>query len=260
VAYIFDDTLGYRPEAIDEEIKRLVANKVDMLIAIGNMPTKQAQKAVMGTNIPVVFAAVTDPVGERFVDSISHPGGNLTGIQVGASVPKALEWMVQVVPDVRKVFLPFNPEDEISVIYLDLLAPLASRMKLELVTAEVRSAEAAASAIMNLPSGIQAIFRIPSPTLDGRNGVLARAAIDRRLPMVAGHPQSEDGLLTIYSNNVDLGNHAARIAHQILQGVNPADLPVETADFFISINLKTAWAIGLNIPDLILHQADRIIR
>jgi putative ABC transport system substrate-binding protein len=260
VDYIYHENLGYRSEVIDSEIKKLLARKVDMLITIGNLPTLKAKHAVDGTNVPVVFTSVTDPVGEGMVASISHPGGNLTGVQAGGSAPKALEWLTVVVPNVRKVCLPYNPDDSVSVLFLKLLAPSARQMNVELVPAMISSVEDAVAVIENLPSDVQAIFRIPSPTLDLENTELSRAAIERKLPMIAGHPLDEDVLLMLWSDFSDTGTRAGRIVCQIMEGLEPADLPVETADVSMSVNLKTARAIGLHISDIVLHQADRIIR
>jgi putative ABC transport system substrate-binding protein len=260
VIYLCNADLEYRSDAVDKEISGLMAQKVDILLTIGNMPAMRAKQAVEGTDVPVVFAAISNPVGEGLVESISHPGGNLTGAQVGLEVPKALEWMATIVPNARKVFLPYNPNDPVSVMFLKLLAPYALQLDIELVPAEVHSVEETVAAIGYLSPEISAIFRIPSPTLDIRNNELSRAAIDANLPMVAGHPLDEDVLLTFSSDLLDVGKRSARIACQILDGIKPADLPVETAEVRMVVNLKTAMAIGLNIPDMILRQADQVIR
>jgi putative ABC transport system substrate-binding protein len=128
------------------------------------------------------------------------------------------------------------------------------------VPGEVPTVEEAVAAIENLPEDIDAISRLSSPTLDPRNNELSQAAIKQGLPMAAFIPMDEAVLLYLSINMLELGKQAARLANQIRQGAKPADLPIETPEFYLSLNLKTAKAIGLDIPDEILHQANTIIR
>lgn len=259
VAYIYNGLTGYNPEEIDDEIKNLLAQKVDLLFVLG-LPAVHAKQAVAGTDTPVVFGVVSRPVERGIVESIGHPGGNLTGIQSGYEIPKALEWLVTIIPKAKKVYVPYNPDDELSVMFLAALDKAASQLIIELLPDETYSVEEAVAAIENLPGDIDAIFRIPSPTLDPRNSELSQAAITQGLPMGAGHPLDKAMLLTYAADFFEMGKQAARLAHQIRQGSKPADLPVETAEIFITINLKTAEAIGLDIPDEVLLQADTIVR
>jgi putative ABC transport system substrate-binding protein len=259
VTYIYNGTIGYNSKAIDDKIKNLLAQQIDMLFVLG-LPTVQAKQAVEGTDIPVVFGAISRPVERGIVESISHPGGNLTGVQVGNEIPKALDWLVRITPNAKKIYVPYHPDDELSVMFLAMLDKVASQLKIELVPGETHSVEEAVAAIESIPADIEAIFRIPSPTLDPKNNELSQAALNRGLPMAAGHPLDEAALLTYAADFFEVGKQAARLAHQIRQGVKPAELPIETAEFFLTINLKTAAAIGLDIPDDILAQADTLIR
>lgn len=256
---IYNGVTGSDPGAIESEIRSLLAQKVDLLFVLGLAAT-QAKQAVEGTDLPVVFGALGGPVERGVVESIAHPGGNLTGIQVGREPPKALEWLVKIAPETRQVYVPYNPDDELSVTYLIGLDRVASQLNIELVPGETRTVEEAVAAIERVPADIDAVFRVPSPTLDPRNSELSQAAIKRGLPMAAGHPLDEAMLLTLTPSMFEIGKQAARLAHRIRQGIKPADLPVETAEISLTINLETAKAIGLDIPDSILRQADVIIR
>ncbi len=260
VTYIYHGIVGPDPQAIAGEVKNLLAQDVDMLFTVGNLPTVTAKRAVAGTDTPVVFGSMMNPVEEGVVVSLRQPGGNVTGITNGPSAAKALEWLVMLTPGARKVYVPYNPDDNISVAFLAGLDKVPSQLGIKLVPHEVHSVEETVAAIENLPEDIDAIFRIPSPTLDPKNNLLSQAAIKRGLPL--GAPIILDGavLLTYAADFFEVGKQAARLAHQIRQGVTPADLPVETSEFFLTINLKTADAIGLDIPDEILEQADTIIR
>jgi putative ABC transport system substrate-binding protein len=258
VTYLYNGPTD--PQVVGNEIKDLLDQTVDLLFVIANptlLPTKQA---VAGTDTPVVFAMVADPVGQGYVESVSQPGGNITGVQGGLEIAKSLEWLVRITPNAKKIYVPFNPADKISLRDLAWLEEAAAHLGVELVPGEVPSVEAAVAAVEKLPQDIDAISRLSSPTLDPRNIELSQAAIRRGLPMAAFIPMDDTVLLTLSIDMFELGKQAARLANQIRQGAKPADLPIETPEFYLSINLKTAHAIGLDIPDDILHQADTIIR
>ena len=210
--------------------------------------------------MPVVFGAVSKVVEKGIVESIHQPGGNLTGTQTSNQSPKALEWLLTITPEAKKVYVPYNPDDIASITILDELNKALPQLGIELLLDEVHSVEEAVAAIESLPEDVDAIFRIPSPTLDPRNAELSQAAIAQGLPMGAGLPLDEAVLLTLATDLFEAGKQTARLAHQIRQGSKPADLMVETTGIFLAINLKTAETIGLDIPDEVLLQADTIIR
>jgi putative ABC transport system substrate-binding protein len=248
IVYIYNGPVP-DPQAVDGEIESMLAQDVDLILTVGNLPALRAKQAVEGTDMPVVFGAVTDPVGEGMVESISRPNGNLTGTQVGLEIPKALEWLVTITPGASKVYVPYNPDDEVSLAILAGLEKAPSQLGIEFVLGEVHSVEEAVAAIESLPEDVDAIFRIPAPTLDPRNDELSQAAIKRGLPMGSCLPLDEAVLLTLGADLFKVGKQTSRIAHQIRQGIEPAELPVETGEVFMIINLKTAKAIGLDIPD-----------
>lgn len=260
VAYVYNGPLGSDAEAIDGEIKKLLAQKVDLLLVIGLLPAQRAKQAVASTNTPVVFAPAQAVVENGLVGSMSHPGGNLTGIQAGNEIPKALEWLVKITPNTKKIYVPYNPADGASVGFLPIVDQIASQLKVELVHGEVKSVEEAVAAIENLPKDVNAIFRVPSPTLDSRSSELSQAAIKRGLPTGSFVASDEMMVLTLAIDSVEMGKQAARLTQQIRQGIKPADLPVETAEVYLTVNLKTAQAIDLDLSDEILSQADQIIR
>ena len=132
----------------------------------------------------------------------------------------------------------------------------------ELFTREARTPEEVAAAIENIPEEADAIFFLPDSLVSTRIFDFIKAAAELQLPTSGANTEIvKDGVLTAYAfEQINSGKQAARLADQIFQGVKPADLPVETAEFHLTINLKTAEAIGLDIPDEILLQADIIVR
>jgi putative ABC transport system substrate-binding protein len=260
VTYIYNGVLAPDPQVIDREIESFLAQDVDLFFTMGTEPTLRVKKAVAGTDIPVIFAPVINPVKEGVVDSIRQPGGNVTGVQLGNDIPKALEWLLKLAPEATKVYTPYNPEDGVSVTSVASLSEAASTLGVELLLDEVHTPEELAAAIETLPRDV-AFFIVPMPSLEPMSNFI-EIAVKRGIAIGSTNPAHlEVGALVTYGLNLlSMGEQAARLADQALQGTDPADLPVETAEYFLNINLKVADAIGLDIPDEILRQADTVIR
>lgn len=260
VKYIYRGVTAPDPQTLDREVKSLLDQQVDMFLTMGTLPTLTAKQAVTGTDVPVVFAPVINPVEEGAVASINRPGGNVTGVQNGHTIAKALEWLNRIAPKATKVHILYHPEDEVARTSIKPLPEVASRLGIELVLDETRSSEEALATIKALPKDA-ALFFVASPKLDPVTSLID-AAVQRGLPVGSasnGHVQA--GAVVSYAANFSaMGAQAARMADQILKGTKPADMPVETAEFFLNINLKSAQIIGLDIPDTILVQANTVIR
>jgi len=262
VEYIYETIPGdklYDIRFIDSQLKKIFVRDLDLLLVVGQEVTTQAKFLVGGTELPVLFSGTAWPVESGFVESISHPGGNMTGVRFADCVPKALE-LLGAIGGIKKAYLPYNPNDVVSIMAMKGLDETAGRFGIELVTVEIFSVEEAAKAIENLPEDIDAVFRIPSPTLDHFNDKLSSAAIKRGLPLVAPILLDDAVLVTIGNDEYNIGAKLARQAQQIEHGVKPRELPVETAEIFLTVNLDTAEKIGRRLPDEILAQAKKIIR
>jgi putative ABC transport system substrate-binding protein len=219
-----------------------------------------AKHAVAGTTIPVVFAPVVNPVAEGVVHSISHPGGNVTGIQNGDTLPKALEWLHTIVPQATQVAVLYHPRDAVAQTSIKPLPAIAATLGITLVLHEVHSPAEARAVIATLPPGA-ALFFVPTPSLEPL-GALAEVALHRGIATGSNNLRYlEPGGVSIYGPDFfAMGQQAARLADLILTGTKPADLPVETAEYFLRINLKAATAMGIDIPEKILRQAHAVIR
>ena len=260
VTYIYHGVTAPNPQAMESEVKSLLDQKVDMFLTMGTLPTLTAKSAVAGTDIPVVFAPVINPVEEGAVASISHPGGNVTGVQNGNTIAKAMEWLHKIAPQATKIYVIYNPKDEVALTSIKPLPEAARTLGLELVLNEAHNPEEALAAIKAMPKDA-ALFLVPTPSLNPMNPVI-ETAVKRGIAVGStGGTDLQSGALITYAANFSaMGNQSARLADQILKGTKPADLPVETAEFFLSINLKTAKAIGLNIPAATLAQANTVLR
>jgi putative ABC transport system substrate-binding protein len=260
ITYIYHGVLQPDPKAIESEVKNLLDQKIDMFLTMGTPTTLAAKKAVEGTDIPVVFAPVISPVEEGVVQSISHPGGNVTGVQgINNALPKALEWLLKIAPGTKKVYVPYNPADRVSVTTTKPLPEAAAKLGVELLLDEVHTPDEAAAAMQTLPKDAAVLFVI-TPSLDSGRSVMDKVIIERGIP-AGGYTVPDPNLLFIYGNNLaEEGSQAARLVDQIFKGTKPGDLPVETAESVLTINLKAAKAIGLDIPDSILAQAHTVVR
>jgi putative ABC transport system substrate-binding protein len=260
VTYLYNGVVAPNPEATDREVKNLLDQDVDLLLTVGTLPTLRTKQAVEGTEIPVIFAPVINPVEEGVVESIRQPGGNVTGVQNGSTIAKALEWLLKISPQATKVYVPYHPGDAVALTSIKPLSEIAPSLGIELMLSEEHSQEEVIAAIKSLPEDA-VIFLIPSPSLDPSSDFI-KVAVERGLAVGStNHSQNEAGALVSYGADFfAMGKQAAHLADQALQGADPGELPVETAEIFLNINLKTAEAIDLDIPDEILRQADTVSR
>lgn len=262
IIYLHNPILNDSDEAIDREIKNLLSDGVDILYTISNNTTMRAKKITKGTGVPVVFGLVTDPVKNGFVESITHPGGNITGIYSSHSIARLFEWMIEIAPDTKFIYLPYNLDDQDLAPFMELLENAAETYGIEIYPFGVQSLEEIIAMTNNPPQNSAIIFA-PDPKSEDDIADFLEIAVKRKIPVGSFLPDliEKTGILTIISSDpFASGKRVANLADQILKGAAPADLPVESTDSSISINLKTAEAIGLQIPNVILLQADRIVR
>jgi putative ABC transport system substrate-binding protein len=263
IVYIYNGIVETDPQVLEHEIESLLKQEPDMLFTLGTPTTFVARQIVTGTDMPVIFAPVFDPVGGGIVEDLRQPGGNLTGIQSVNTLPKSLEWLLKIAPETTTVYVPLYPDDEVSSLTIIPLRETAADLGIELVVDEVRIPQEAIVTIETLPQDESAVFLVPVPSLEAEIGDIIAAAINRDL-VVGSHLRhfvEEEGALINYASDFFMmGKQAARMAEQVLRGTDPGDLPVEDAEVLLTINLQTSEAIGLDIPEEFLRQADTLIR
>ena len=261
ITYVYEGPVGR--DLLATVAQGLVASKVDLILCITTPAAVAIKEATAGSDIPVVFAVVINPVGAGIVASAERPGENITGIESSQGEGVKLEWLTKIAPDAKRVFVPYNPDDASGKLALAQLQQVAPKLGLELVTSETRTADEVTAAIASIPADVDAIFMVTDSINATRRSDWGKAALAHKLPLAVppgGEPTEEGALFTFGFSPFVVGTQAARLADQILKGTAPADLPVETPELFLSINLKTAQAIGLDIPDDILRQAATVIR
>lgn len=261
VTYIYREILADSNEQVVEaEIRYLIDQHVDLLMAFENDVVLQEKNVIKGTDTPLVFISNPWPVEYGLVDSMSKPGGNLTGVRLLDTTPKTLEWLVTISPEVKKVLLPYCPDDEISLMHISNLENITTQLEIALVFKEIDSFEEAIDVVENPSNTFDALLLIPSKMLYPKSAGLIQAAVKRGIPTCTPEVLNDAELVT-YTNDYELaGKQAARLAHLVLNGTKPGDLPVESSEPFLIINLETAEKIGIDIPAVVLQQAAKIIR
>lgn len=261
VTYIYEGPVS--ADKLDAAAQGLVKAKVNLILAITTSATKAAQKATAGADIAVVFIPVTDPVGAGVVASLTKPGGNTTGVTPVTQEGKRLEWLLQVAPKIKHIYIVYNPKDQSPVLALKTVSETAPKLGVELITREVSAPEQVEAAFKEIPKEADAIFFLPDSMSNARAVDWYKLAVEHKLPTSGPNVATvNDGALTAYG--VDLGiaarKQAASLANRIFLGDKPAGLPVEMAEYYTAVNLKIAQAIGLDIPDDILRRANTVIR
>ena len=244
----------------------LVALKVDVIVALNTVQALAAKQATR--TIPIVFAGVADPVRAGLVTSLARPGGNVTGLSIfnPELVSKRLELLTQAVPGLSRVAALWAQGTYVERMEKDMLKEAevaAQALGLRLQFVEARGPEDFDGAFADMTSaGVGALTMLPSLMLFDERRRLVDLAAKNRLPAVYSARQFVDagGLMAYGVNGPDLARRAATYVDKILKGAKPADLPVEQpTKFELVINLKTAKALGLEVPPLLIAQADELI-
>ncbi len=246
----------------------LVALKVDVIVTSGGSLAALAAKQAT-TTVPIVFTAVGDPVGEGLVTSLARPGGNVTGLSVLSPelVIKSLELIKQAVPGASRVALLLKPDAMPDRARKDRLkaADVAARaLGVWLQVVEARGPADFDRAFSDMTKALAgALTLVSTPVFDNERRRLVDLAAKNRLPTVYSFKAYVEagGLMSYGPDLADLHRRAATHVDKILKGTKPADLPVEQpTKFELVINLKTAKALGLTIPQSVLVRADEIIQ
>jgi putative ABC transport system substrate-binding protein len=236
----------------------LVALKVDVIVTASLPVVRAAQKAT--STIPIVFAAVGDPVATGLVKSLARPGQNITGLSIlGPELDgKRLELLKEAVPKTSRVAILFGPESPRKE--LEIAAQALGIQLISLPVRELGDFEPAFETARK--ENVHALLTSPSPLLNTVRERIVELAAKNRLPAMYAGPEFVEagGLMSYAPSYTDLFRRAATYVDKILKGAKPGDLPVEQpTKFELVINLKTARALGLTIPPSVLARADQVI-
>jgi putative tryptophan/tyrosine transport system substrate-binding protein len=251
-----------RPKRATEIADEFVRLNVDVIVTSGTINVMAAKQATRA--IPIVFAAVPDPVGYGIVASLARPGGNATGLsnQSIDLAAKRIELLHDAIPGLRRMAVMIDPASPGAKFEFAQNQAAAAALSIELVTREIRRMEDIAPAFEAIRGRTDAL-KVASDRLTFDNRVLINSlALAAGLPTIHGfRAQVEAGGLMSYGPNFsDLSRRAADYVDKILRGSKPADLPVQQpTKFDLFINLNTARALGLDLPPTLLARADEVI-
>jgi putative ABC transport system substrate-binding protein len=242
----------------------LVRQKPDVLIASGGLPVAQAAQQATRA-IPIIITGVADPVAAGLVQSLAHPGGNVTGLAIISHdlVGKELELLKEMVPKASRVAVLWNPSNPGNVLQFRAAMSAAAGLDLSLHSHEVRrpSEVDQAFAVMRSEQVGALLVLLDSMLLEQRARI-AELASQSRLPAVYGLQLHTDagGLMAYAANSSDTSHRLVSYVDRILRGAKAGDLPVELPTRFeLVINMKAARALGLTPPQSLLSRADKLI-
>jgi putative ABC transport system substrate-binding protein len=259
IEYRWADGRSARLAEIAGEFVRL---RVDVIFATGTAPALAAKQAT--SVIPFVFPFAGDPVGTGLVASLTRPGANVTGLSNQATdlAGKRIELLREIVPDLRRLAIVANVGYPAAALEMGEVRAAAHTLGLEVVAFEVREAKDIAPTFEALRGQAEALFLVGDPLMTANRTGVTTLALAARLPTIYVHREYVDagGLISYGANFPDLFRRAAELVDKILRGAKPADIPVEQpTKFELVINLKTARALGLDVPPPVLARADEVI-
>jgi putative ABC transport system substrate-binding protein len=243
--------------------QELVGLQPDIILT-GSTPATAAVQRETRT-IPIVFAGAAEPVASGVVAALNRPGGNTTGFALNeASMGgKWLELLSEIAPGLKRAAFMFNPDTAIASAYMPSLETAARSLKVQPIIAHIHSdaeIEAAIIALGREPGS--GLVVVPDGFIAGHSAAIILAAARSNVPAVFWSPTfaREGGLLSYGPDVIDTYRRAASYVDHILRGAKPGDLPVPfPTKFEMVVNLKTAKALGLTVPQSILLQADEVI-
>jgi putative ABC transport system substrate-binding protein len=251
-----------RIERYTEIAAEFVRLKVDVIVASSTPAAAAAMQAT--STIPIVFTSTGDPVGTGLVASLARPGGNATGLsnQNVDIAGKGVALLRELFPGLRGLGILVNADNVVAMLNMHEVQAAARTFGLEVATLEIRRAEDIAPAFEALKGPALGLYVVPDPLMNSNAVRINTLALSAHLPTIYGFREYVEtgGLISYGPDNSDQFRGAAHYVDKILRGAKPSDLPVEQPTrFYLVINLTTAKALGLTVPQTLLVSADELI-
>jgi putative tryptophan/tyrosine transport system substrate-binding protein len=245
-------------EFADEFVRR----KVDIIVTASTSAVAAAKNAT--TTIPIVFAAAGDPVGTRLVASLARPGGNVTGLsnQQTDLAGKRLEQLHKVVPGLQRIAVMGNVHGLNVALEMNEVQSVGPKLGIEITRLEITKKDDIAPGLEALKGRVDGLYVCTDPLLTTYRGLINTIAVNEKLPTIYAFREYvlAGGLMSYGPNFPDLFRRAGDYVDKVLRGAKPADIPIEQpVKFDLIINLKTAKALGLTIPETFMMRANEVI-
>jgi ABC-type uncharacterized transport system substrate-binding protein len=250
-----------RTERYAEIAAEFVRLKVDVIVTVGSaVPTVKRATAA----IPIVFAVAIDPIGSGLVASLAKPGGNVTGLSLQAAnlAGKRLELMGEVIPRLRRLAIIFNAGNDQTVLEMNETQTAARTLGLDVTALEIRQVADIAPAFDALSAQADALYVVVDQLVVANLMRILTFALAARIPMIFSTRDfvRSGGFMSYGPNYSDMFRRSADYVDRILRGTKPGDIPVEQpTKFELVINLTTAKALGIKLPESFLVRADEVI-
>jgi len=257
IKYDYRNAKG-RLENADQIVAGFIGNKVNLILAIGTPVAKVAAEKTK--NIPIMIAAITDPVSAGLVESMDKPGGNVTGTSDMNPVRDQLELIKNILPITKKVGILYNPGESNSVAIMKIAKQIAKDLSIDLVEATATSTSGVQAAVASLIGKVNAVYMPTDNTMAAAIDVIIDVCSKNKLPFFSSDEESVKqpggAIASISVNYYQLGRQTGMMAVEVLKGAKPATVAVEYQKTFdLSINNITAAKLGITVPAEILKKA-----
>ena len=255
----FESAQG-NPATAAQIAQKFVGEAPDVIVPIS---TPSAQAVVAATkDIPIVFTAVTDPLGAKLVTSLEQPGGNVTGVSDLSPIAAHLDLIKEITPDVRRLGVIYNPGEANSMTLLELLKQEAPARDLELVEAAAPRSSDVQAAAQSLVGRVEAIYVPTDNTVVTALEAIVGVGIDNQLPVYAGDTDSvpRGALAAIGFDYYDVGIQTGKIVARVLNGEEPGDIAVQSIETTeLHVNPGAAERMGVTLPEAVIARAKTVV-
>jgi putative ABC transport system substrate-binding protein len=259
--YIFSGKPTPRNELRDV-ISAFVEDDVDLIFTAGTPTGMAAWTVTQDTSIPVVFGVVADPLTAGIIDSYDTPGGNMTGIMLSKNQARRLELLKEFFPSIKRVLLPYNPDDPAPRDAAIQLSDIAAQLNVELLHRHAQTSDEALELIKGITNEYDAVFMLPDSIVNRQLSELISRTNALGIPVSGPSSTQTEGGATMSYGIVHgkVGAQAAPIADKILQGADPATVPIQEGAFFLVVNLAATKRMGIPISEENIKRADVVLR
>ncbi|MGH6959633.1 MAG: ABC transporter substrate-binding protein [Dongiaceae bacterium] len=258
--FVYESAQG-NPGTAVQIAQKFVGEKPNVIVPIS---TPSAQAVVAATSeIPVVFTAVTDPLGAQLVRDMHRPGGNVTGMSDLSPIAKHLELIRKITPNAKRIGVPFNPGEANAVTLVELLKTNATALNLTIVEAPAPKSSDVLAAAQGLVGKADVIYVPTDNTIVSALEAVIKVGIDNQVPVYAGDTDSvkRGAIAALGFDYYDVGWQTGNIVVRILNGAKPGDLPVEGVEITqLFVNPGMAEKMGVTIPEAVIAEAAEVVK
>jgi putative ABC transport system substrate-binding protein len=258
--FLYESAQG-NPATAAQIARKLVGDAPDVIVPIS---TPSAQAVVSATkDIPIVFTAVTDPLGAKLVGDMMKPGGNVTGMTDLSPIGKHLDLIKEVMPGAKSIGVPFNPGEANSVTLMALIKQEAPARGLSVVEAPATKSAEVLGAAQSLIGKVDAIYVPTDNTIVSALEAVVKVGIDNQVPVFAGDTDSvpRGAVAAVGFNYYDIGRQTGKMVVRILKGEKPGDIAVEGVEITeLYVNPVMAKKMGITLPESVIAQAKEVVQ